>query len=115
MEHESTEEIISKIEWIDWDINTDGIQQIIQGANLVVTSRFHSMVSSLSLGVPVYVIGWGHKYLQVLKSFTLEDNIKDYQDIDSRIIADQLIALLQDEEKHSKKDRGKNSSCSQVF
>ncbi len=98
MEHESTEEIISKIEWIDWDINTDGIQQIIQGANLVVTSRFHSMVSSLSLGVPVYVIGWGHKYLEVLKSFTLEDNIKDYQDIDSRIIADQLIALLQDEE-----------------
>jgi polysaccharide pyruvyl transferase WcaK-like protein len=98
MEHESSKEILSKIEWIDWDINTDGIQQIIQGANLVVSSRFHCMVSSLSLGVPIYVIGWGHKYLEILKSFSLEDNIKDYQDIDARIIAEKLVALLQDEE-----------------
>ncbi len=95
--NESSKEIISKIEWVDWDINTDGIQQIIQGANLVVTSRFHCMVSSLSLGVPVYVIGWGHKYLEILRSFTFEKYISDYQVINIGEIGQTLTSLIQNE------------------
>jgi coenzyme F420-reducing hydrogenase beta subunit/polysaccharide pyruvyl transferase WcaK-like protein len=98
MQRRSKLEVLSRIEWIDWDINSDGIQQIIQGANLVVTSRFHSMVSALSLGVPLYVIGWGHKYLEILKSFSLEENISDYQNIDINLIAAKLTELLLNED-----------------
>lgn len=103
MEKESTTEILSKIDWVDWDINTDGIQQIIQDANLVVTSRFHSMVSSLSLGVPVYVIGWGHKYLEILQSFTFEDYISDYQVINIEGIGQTLTSLIQNEDQIRKR------------
>jgi colanic acid/amylovoran biosynthesis protein len=91
-------ELLSKIEWIDWDINTAGIQQIINCANLVVTSRFHSMISSLSLGVPVYVIGWGHKYLEILKMFAFEEWMSDYHQIDVNKISEKITQLIVNED-----------------
>src|SRR5690606_27898782 len=38
-----------------------------------VASRFHAMVSSLAMGVPTLVIGWSHKYQEVLEMFGSEE------------------------------------------
>ncbi len=42
------------------------LKQLIGSAKLVVTARFHAMISSLATRVPVVVTGWSHKYQEVL-------------------------------------------------
>lgn len=60
------------IDWIDYDVNTLSIRQILQLSDFAVTSRFHVMIGCLSLGVPAFVIGWGHKYIEILKELGLD-------------------------------------------
>lgn len=61
-------------------INAEGIYHIISNCDGTITSRFHAMVSSLSIGIPVLVIGWSHKYLEVMNLFGQGDLVIDYKD-----------------------------------
>lgn len=67
-----------RIHAVDFDLNTAGSRRLIAACDVVVTSRFHGMVSCLSLGVPVLVIGWSHKYAEVLAAFGLDDHAIDF-------------------------------------
>jgi polysaccharide pyruvyl transferase WcaK-like protein len=67
---------------IDMDIGASGIKQVIAAMDVVLVSRFHAMVGALSLGVPVAVLGWSHKYAEVMARFGLEDNVMDYRQLD---------------------------------
>lgn len=58
-----------RIHWFQSDVNTRGIRAIIAGTDILVTSRFHAMIAALSVGTPPLVIGWGHKYDEVLQPF----------------------------------------------
>jgi polysaccharide pyruvyl transferase WcaK-like protein len=66
--------------WIEYDINSRGIREIARLSDVLITSRFHAMVSGLSLCVPTLVIGWGHKYLEAMKAFDLERFVVDYKE-----------------------------------
>ena len=88
------EDLKARIEWVDWDLNTAGLRQIISGASLIVTSRFHGMIAALSLAVPVYVIGWSHKYREVLQSFQMEDFLRDYKNVDAEGMATEISKEL---------------------
>ena len=88
------EDLKARIEWVDWDLNTAGLRQIISGASLIVTSRFHGMIAALSLAVPVYVIGWSHKYREVLRSFQMEDFLRDYKNVDAEGMATEISIEL---------------------
>ena len=37
------------------------------------------MIVALGCGIPVMVIGWSHKYLEVLQEFNQQDLVIDYQ------------------------------------
>lgn len=67
-----------RIHAVDFDLNTAASRRLIAACDVVVTSRFHGMISCLSLGVPVLVIGWSHKYAEVLAAFGLEDHAIDF-------------------------------------
>jgi polysaccharide pyruvyl transferase WcaK-like protein len=54
---------------VDFDLNTGGIRRLLAKADVVVTSRFHGMVASLAGGIPAVVIGWSHKYREVMEQF----------------------------------------------
>ncbi|NPV57324.1 MAG: hypothetical protein HPY76_11730 [Anaerolineae bacterium] len=69
-----------KTHWANWDINTAGLRQMIARCDLLVTSRFHGMVSALSLGVPTLVIGWSHKYAETMADFEMERFASDFGD-----------------------------------
>ncbi len=64
---------------VDFDINAAGIKRVIAKMDMVLVSRFHAMVGSLSLGVPAVVLGWSHKYAEVMARFGLEGLVMDYQ------------------------------------
>lgn len=49
------------------------LKGFLGGAEVVVGSRFHSLVAALSMGVPSLAMGWGHKYEMLLEDFGLPE------------------------------------------
>lgn len=75
---------------VDRNINTDGIKQLIQWSDLNIVSRFHAMIASLQLTQPVIVLGWSHKYFEVMSDFALTSWVFDYKSKSS----DELFSLM---------------------
>lgn len=73
-------EVNARIHYIDFDLNTSGSRRIIALCDALVTSRFHGMISGLSLNIPTAVIGWSHKYAEVLAEFNMEHFAIDFND-----------------------------------
>lgn len=78
-------ELQDRVLWCDFDINTAGSRQLIAQCDALVTSRFHGMISGLSLGVPTAVIGWSHKYGEIMAEFGAEDFAIDFSDAASAV------------------------------
>ena len=66
---------------VDHDVDTSGIKQIIKACDIVAVSRFHAMIGALSLKIPTVVLGWSHKYLEVMTEFDQEDMVIDYKEV----------------------------------
>ena len=65
--------------FIDSEYSSQELRYIIGKLDFFVASRFHSMISSLAMKIPTIVIGWSHKYEEVLKEFELEKYAFDYK------------------------------------
>lgn len=50
---------------------------VIASAAMIVTSRFHGLVSALSAGVPALASGWSHKYAELLADYGCGQNLVD--------------------------------------
>jgi colanic acid/amylovoran biosynthesis protein len=59
--------------FVDRELTSQQLRYLIGRCEVFVASRFHAMVSSLAMGVPTLVIGWSHKYLEVLEMFGAEE------------------------------------------
>ncbi|MGL4257886.1 MAG: polysaccharide pyruvyl transferase family protein [Microbacterium sp.] len=59
--------------FVDRELTSQQLRYLIGRCRLFVASRFHAMVSSLAMAVPTLVIGWSHKYREVLEMFELEE------------------------------------------
>jgi polysaccharide pyruvyl transferase WcaK-like protein len=57
--------------FINRDLNPRELRGIIKHADAAVTGRFHGMVSALEVATPPVVVGWSHKYGEVLDQFHL--------------------------------------------
>lgn len=97
-ERELAYETRHRIHPIVYDINTAGTRELLQYADVVVTSRFHGMISALSLALPVCVIGWSHKYEEILIEFDMQDFAVDYGDVDETL-ARRVANLVQNREQ----------------
>jgi colanic acid/amylovoran biosynthesis protein len=63
---------LSDVTVIDEELTAGQLRHLISCSTFLVTSRFHAMISALATCTPVYVIGWSHKYREVLSEFGLE-------------------------------------------
>ena len=62
-----------KVVGIDEDLSAGELRHLIGRGEVLVTSRFHAMISGLSTCTPTVVVGWSHKYREVLDDFGLAE------------------------------------------
>jgi colanic acid/amylovoran biosynthesis protein len=74
------------IHYVAIDIDTASIRQLIEPCELLITSRFHAMVAGLSLCVPTVVMGWSHKYEEVLEMFGCAEDAVGFDAADRELL-----------------------------
>lgn len=75
---------------------SETVSAVIGSVDLVLASRFHSLVFALTQGVPVVALGWSHKYRELLRSFGLENFVIDHDRVD----AAEVISLVEAAWRH---------------
>ena len=80
---------------IDADLTAGELRHIVARGAVLVTSRFHAMISGLATATPTVVVGWSHKYREVLSDFGLEDFGFDAQCLDNpEIVTGKVVEAL---------------------
>ncbi|MFP3905884.1 MAG: polysaccharide pyruvyl transferase family protein [Acidimicrobiales bacterium] len=79
-----------RVTFVDLDLLPTELRAVIARCDLLVTSRFHAMVSALAVVTPVVVVGWSHKYGEVLDRFGQGDVVIDYADLTAAGIAERV-------------------------
>ncbi|MEI8398447.1 MAG: polysaccharide pyruvyl transferase family protein [Actinomycetes bacterium] len=86
----------SQVLGLDFDLTAGELRHLVAQSSVLVTSRFHAMISGLSTATPTVVIGWSHKYKEVLDDFGLAslgldssalDQPNEVADIVARVLA----------------------------
>jgi colanic acid/amylovoran biosynthesis protein len=84
----------SDVTVIDLDISPPQIRAIVSRAELLVASRFHGMVTGLGSATPTVVVGWGHKYAEVLAQFDAERFALDYSALQTPDVVSDAIEKM---------------------
>ena len=94
------EEILTRVQRPDrcrlapTDATPRQLRALIARSDILVASRFHAMISGLATATPVLVVGWSHKYREVLDEFDLGRLASDFRELDPAALAAQARALL---------------------
>lgn len=67
--------------WERREMDAEEIRAYIGQCELLAASRFHAMVFALSTQVPVMLIGWSHKYQEVMEQFGLGEYAADFSSL----------------------------------
>jgi len=86
----------TRVAYLSDDYDARVLRAIIGSADFFIGSRFHSMVSALRSSVPLLVIGWGHKYREVMEMFGLEPWVLDWKAVSRAKLSDRFAALEQE-------------------
>jgi len=87
--------MLKHVHWVNYDIGSQGIRTLLELTDALITSRFHAMIAALSLGVPPIVLGWSHKYGEVLRQFQIEDACFDIDTLDMDAFKAQIERMSQ--------------------
>jgi polysaccharide pyruvyl transferase WcaK-like protein len=66
------------------------VKAVVGNLDMLVGSRFHSIVAALSCRVPPIVLGWSHKYLELMRSVGLEDLVLDYAQPETSVLIERI-------------------------
>lgn len=80
------------------DMNCAEIRRLVRACDAVAVSRFHAMIAALSAEVPVTVLGWSHKYAEVMDRFGLGDWVFDDSQHDAEAFLGTCRNLLEQRE-----------------
>jgi coenzyme F420-reducing hydrogenase beta subunit/polysaccharide pyruvyl transferase WcaK-like protein len=83
---------------LDAALSAEELRHVIGKMRFFVASRFHAMISGLTMGVPTLLVGWSHKYLEVLDMFDLGQWQMDYSDFSFDEVAARFRALMTSED-----------------
>ena len=75
------------------------LRLLISRCKVLVASRFHAMIGALEKRVPVLLVGWSHKYREVLDMFELGGYAADYSELTSDKLWAEFQRLLENFEE----------------
>lgn len=80
------------------EIFPEELRLLIGRCKALIASRFHAMIGALEKGVPVMLVGWSHKYKEVLDMFGLGGYATDYSELDPDRLWSEFKRLLENSE-----------------
>ncbi len=86
------------VRWYHEEMTAEELREHIGRCRFLVASRFHSMIAGLERGVPVMLVGWSHKYKEVLDMFELGEYTADYSSLSRETLMTGFEKLRADEE-----------------
>jgi polysaccharide pyruvyl transferase WcaK-like protein len=72
------------------NLSADAIKAVIANLDLLIGSRFHSLVFALGSKVPAVALGWAHKYGELMRCAGLENFSLDLKNLDERTVLNLL-------------------------
>lgn len=94
----------SQVLGLDFDLTAGELRHLVAHSSVLVTSRFHAMISGLATSTPTVVVGWSHKYKEVLDDFGLSNlgldssalsKPSEIADIVSKVLASKAVMSQQ--------------------
>ena len=86
------------VRWYHKEMTAEEIRAYIGLFGFVVASRFHAMIGALQQKVPVLLVGWSHKYQEVLDFFELGQYAIDFSDLTAESLQKEFEKFIQEEE-----------------
>ena len=85
------------VRWYHKEMDAEEIRAYIAKCRVLIASRFHAMIGALQKQVPVLLIGWSHKYQEVLDMFELGQYAMDFSKLDINVMKDEFGKFMADE------------------
>lgn len=79
------------VRWYHEEMDAEKIRALIGKCRFLVASRFHAMIGALEKKVPVLLVGWSHKYQEVLDFFGLGQYAIDYSGLTREQICEEFV------------------------
>ncbi len=74
------------------------LKGVISRCDVFISSRFHAMIASLGSIVPTMVIGWSHKYYEIMEMFNQQKFVVVDENITQKIVNKMFDRLWMDKE-----------------
>lgn len=87
------------VRWYHEEMGPEEIRTYIGKCRFLVASRFHAMIGALQKKVPVFLIGWSHKYQEVLDMFELGSYSTDFSNLNLQEIIEGFEKVEENENK----------------
>lgn len=92
--------------FIDEEWSARALRNAISHCDVFVTSRFHAMVSGLATGTPTLVIGWSHKYQEVLEMFGADRWAFSHQELNQESLRSRFEEMWKQRDEIAAKLKG---------
>jgi len=86
------------VRWYHEEMTAEELREHIGRCRFLVASRFHAMIAGLERRVPVMLVGWSHKYKEVLDQFELGEYTADFSTLSRETLTAGFEKLKADEE-----------------
>jgi len=89
----------SGVKLITTEYGAEELRGLIGECDMFISSRYHSVVAVTAMCVPCVVIGWGHKYIEIMEMLGQGDFVCDFETVDFDELQAKVDRLWHNREK----------------